>query len=130
MLACWSSKAEEQREIQGEMGRYGEIWGDILACWSSKAEEQKKRRQKGATCLVVWGGVARCGEIGEMWGGEEAEAEGRHLGGVARCGEMWGDVGRCGEMWRDVGRCGRCGVEKKRRQKGATCLVGQLGTMQ
>ena len=26
--------------------------GVVLACWSSKAEEQKKRRQKGATCLV------------------------------------------------------------------------------
>ena len=89
-------------EIQGDAGV-------VLACCSSKAEEQKKRRQKGAT-WEMWRGVGRCGEI---QGAEEAQAEGRHLGDVARCGEM-----------------GRCREQKKRRQKGATCLVGQLGTMQ
>jgi len=54
----------------GDMGRYGEIWGDMGRCGI-------------AACSVTHHVMAgACRRYGEIWGE------------VGRCGERWGDGGR------------------------------------
>ena len=70
------------------LARRGEIWGDLGRC----GEICGDMARRGEIC----GDVGRCGEIcGDM------ARRGETWGDVGRCGEMWGDVVRSAEMWGD-----------------------------
>ena len=101
-------------EIWGDLGRYGEMWGDMPAC--------RKAARAAAPTASHSGRLRACsGRVPGRFregAGEGSDGAPRRRGCVPPPRlEMWGDVGRCGEiwgcvppprleMWGDVGRCG------------------------
>ena len=66
-------------------------WRDLAGIW---------RGYRGDIGEVVDGGhghlvVGACGRVED----EDGALEQRHLGGMARCGEIWRYMASCGEIW-------------------------------